>query len=60
MSARECEQVNPSQSFQKHLNDMDEILFDTWDGMFGDVEEYHVKGLIPFSLSVKGKTRYVM
>jgi hypothetical protein len=36
--------VNPSQSFQEHPNDINKILFHTWDGMFGDVEEYSCEG----------------
>ncbi len=45
--ASECEQVNPRQFFQEHPNDVDKILFDTWDGMFDDVEEYSCEGAHP-------------
>jgi hypothetical protein len=37
---RECEQVNPSESFQGYPIDINEILFDTWDKIFGDMEKY--------------------
>jgi hypothetical protein len=37
-----CEhgQVNPNESFKEYLVDVDGILFDTWDWIFSDVEEY--------------------
>jgi hypothetical protein len=38
--AREHKQVSPSKSFLEYLANIDKIIFDTWDGIFGDVEEY--------------------
>jgi hypothetical protein len=32
--------MNPSKSFQEYLANVDKIFFDTWDGIFGDAEEY--------------------
>jgi hypothetical protein len=32
--------VSPSEFFQEYLIDVDGISFDTWDGIFSDVEEY--------------------
>jgi hypothetical protein len=32
--------MSPSEYFQEYLVDINEILFDAWDGIFGDVEEY--------------------
>ncbi len=32
--------MNPSESFQEYPIDVDGIFFDTWDAIFGDVEEY--------------------
>ncbi len=38
--ACEHRQVSPNKSFQEYLANIDKIIFDTWDGTFGDVEEY--------------------
>jgi hypothetical protein len=32
--------MSPSKSFQEYIIDIDGIFFDTWDGIFDDVEEY--------------------
>jgi hypothetical protein len=32
--------VSPRKSFQEYPANIDKIIFDTWDGIFGDVEEY--------------------
>jgi hypothetical protein len=32
--------VSPIESFQKYHVNLDVIFFATWDGLFGDVEEY--------------------
>jgi hypothetical protein len=32
--------MNPIESFQEYRADVDEIFFDTWDGIFGDMEKY--------------------
>ncbi len=36
----EREQMSPNEYFQEYLANINEILFDTWDRIFGDVEEY--------------------
>ncbi len=36
----ECEQVSPNESFQGYLANINGILFDKWDKIFGDMEEY--------------------
>jgi hypothetical protein len=33
--------VSQSEYFQEYPIDINRILFDTWDGIFGDVEEYY-------------------
>jgi hypothetical protein len=32
--------VSQTESFQKYFVDVDKNIFDTWDGIFSDVEEY--------------------
>jgi len=32
--------MSPNEYFQEYLANINEILFDTWDKIFGDVEEY--------------------
>jgi len=36
----EREQVSPSEHFQEYPTNINKILLDTWDKIFGDVEEY--------------------
>ncbi len=38
--AREHKQVTPSKSFQEYPTNIDKIIFCTWDGIFGDMEDY--------------------
>jgi 16S rRNA G1207 methylase RsmC len=41
--AREHKQVSPSKSFQEYPTNINKIIFCTWDGIFGDMEDmkYH-------------------
>ncbi len=36
----DCEQVNPNESFQEYPANINKILFNIWDGIFGDVEDH--------------------
>jgi hypothetical protein len=40
MLSCECEELSTNESFQGYTADVNRILFDTWDKIFGDMEEY--------------------